>query len=328
MKFVLLPGIFTLLFISLACSGDRPTFFEDHMQVLPFERWEEDSRYLNLGGDGPVLLLGSTRVEYPYLLIDAEAYLRELKDAGGNFVSCDLGAYYRKVSSTPVWKTADADPAAIKRDSIFWVKLRDFVGSASRKGFLTEIWVDIDSLQRQPDLTELESFNDRARASLEGFTNVYHLVNASRTSTFGLRVNTAAELNRQALKGRSVLWLDESSSDEALTYTSTYTAIRAIRNIERDFKFWDLTPAPEIMVNPFDQTATPAKDKLGNYLIHIAHPTTVKIKLDTEDQKSIRVTVIGYLGTRRSEILHPPYGSEFEISTEDEQGAWLLMQRI
>lgn len=105
------------------------------------------------------------------------------------------------------------------------------------------------------------------------------------------------------------------------------SSIRTVRNIEQSIKFWDLNPAPEIILGETTPgLCYPAKDAEDNYLIYISGPGKVKVRLATEDQRRLRVTVIGYLGTRRSEILEPPYGPTFELTAEDDRGAWLLMK--
>ena len=98
--------------------------------------------------------------------------------------------------------------------------------------------------------------------------------------------------------------------------------------MERLTKFWDLTPAPEILLDGTTASATAAKDDRGNYVIHLAEPSRLRVKLATRGQPRLRFTVVGYLGTQRSEVLEPPYGSVFELSTEDERGAWLVLRRL
>ncbi|OAV45666.1 hypothetical protein [Lewinella sp. 4G2] len=138
-------------------------------------------------------------------------------------------------------------------------------------------------------------------------------------------VDGTAQFNRALLAGHAAVRHAREPIGSGLSGVAL-SSIRTIRSIERTFKLWNLTPAPEIIVGE-PGVAYPAKDSLNNYLVYLAGPGSVTVQLDTEDQRPIRVSVVGYLGTRRSELLTPPYGSTFTISTEDDRGAWLLMKK-
>ena len=96
--------------------------------------------------------------------------------------------------------------------------------------------------------------------------------------------------------------------------------------MERTLRFWDLEIGNDINRSGLTASVVAARDSANNYAIYLDGPRTVKVRLDTKRQVPLRVSVIGYLGTRRSEVLQPPYGSLFELSSEDERGAWLVIR--
>ena len=102
-------------------------------------------------------------------------------------------------------------------------------------------------------------------------------------------------------------------------------SIRGIRVVERHLKFRDLEPAPEIF-GKVETVATAGTDGKGNYLIYMPTAGSVEIFPAVEQHESIRVTVVGYLGTQRSEVLKPPYGDSFRLFTEEPRGGWMILK--
>lgn len=105
------------------------------------------------------------------------------------------------------------------------------------------------------------------------------------------------------------------------------THLRGIRVVERLIKFWDLKPTPEILLNANTSTFA-AGDGKGNYLIYLPGAGSVNLAPDWEEQLPVEVTVVGYLGTQRSELLKPPYGDSFRLYTEEAQGGWLVLRPV
>jgi len=54
----------------------------------------------------------------------------------------------------------------------------------------------------------------------------------------------------------------------------------------------------------------------------------VELQLDIHPQVPLRVTVIGYLGTQKSEILRPPYNSSFTLYTKEPRGGWMVIKPL
>jgi len=102
-------------------------------------------------------------------------------------------------------------------------------------------------------------------------------------------------------------------------------SLRGIRVVERHLKFWDLRPAPELLLEE-NSLATAAKDGKGNYLIYLPSAGGVTLSPDWTEQRPVKVTVVGYLGTQRSETLQPPYGDSFRMYTEEEKGGWMILE--
>ncbi len=101
-------------------------------------------------------------------------------------------------------------------------------------------------------------------------------------------------------------------------------SIRAIRTVERHLKFWDLKPAPEILIG---DNAYASSDGKGNYLFYMPTAGEINVRLPVEDQVPIRVVVVGYLGTQKSELLKPPYGDSFKLFTDEIRGGWMILKR-
>lgn len=105
-------------------------------------------------------------------------------------------------------------------------------------------------------------------------------------------------------------------------------AIRGIRIVERYLRFMDLEVDPNLLVGDRPPATLAARDSIGNYLIHIGGEGAVNVRFVDEAQVPRRVTVIGYLGTQRSEILLPPYGRTFTLISEEARGGWMLISPL
>jgi hypothetical protein len=102
-------------------------------------------------------------------------------------------------------------------------------------------------------------------------------------------------------------------------------SIRGIRVVERILDIRALEPAPEIF-GDVETVASAGTDGKGNYLIYMPTAGSVEIFPAVEEHSSVRVTVVGYLGTQRSEVLKPPYGDSFRLFTEEPRGGWMILK--
>jgi hypothetical protein len=102
-------------------------------------------------------------------------------------------------------------------------------------------------------------------------------------------------------------------------------SIRGIRVVELHLKFHELKPAPELLLED-DTEALAATDGNGNYLIYLPSAGQVNLSPDWNDQVPVKVTVVGYLGTQRTEVLEPPYGDSFRLHTKEEKGGWMILK--
>ena len=120
------------------------------------------------------------------------------------------------------------------------------------------------------------------------------------------------------------------SPAQALTSVTpaALNAIRGIRVVERHLRFSELEVDPELLVGDRPPATLAARDSSGNYLIHIGGEGAVNVRFADEAQVPRRVTVIGYLGTQRSEILRPPYGRTFTLVSEEARGGWMLISPL
>ncbi|TXF88597.1 hypothetical protein FUA23_14105 [Neolewinella aurantiaca] len=137
------------------------------------------------------------------------------------------------------------------------------------------------------------------------------------------RISVAA-FNQSILQGASVAFHRPKPNGNGLNGLAQ-ASIRGIRVVERHLKFHELRPAPGLLQE--DNTAAmAATDGEGSYLIYLPSAGQVNLSPDWEDQVPVKVTVVGYLGTQRSEILQPPYGDSFRLYTEEEKGGWMILK--
>jgi len=151
----------------------------------------------------------------------------------------------------------------------------------------------------------------------------------------GLRVNVnlgivpparinVARFNRRLISGEPVAYHRPKPNGNGMN-GSAQTSIRGARIVERHLNFWDLRPAPEILLDE-ESVASAATDGNGNYLMYLPGAGAVNLSPDWEEQVPVRVTVVGYLGTQKSELLQPPYGDSFQLFTEEAKGGWMILE--
>ena len=153
----------------------------------------------------------------------------------------------------------------------------------------------------------------------------------NRANKFGLVLDTLSQ--GSALAGVSAtvasfnLAILAGSPAQALSAVtpSALNAIRGIRVAERYLRIPDLRVDPGLLVGDRPPATMAARDTLGNYLIHIGGEGAVTVRFPDAAQVPRRVTVIGYLGTQRSEILRPPYDGTFTLTSREPRGGWMLI---
>ena len=102
-------------------------------------------------------------------------------------------------------------------------------------------------------------------------------------------------------------------------------AIRALLTVQSHLKLVDLQLDPSVVAGD-PGGALAASDEMGNYAIYSPTVGEVELLLDG-DQVARRVTVVGHLGTQRSETLMPPYDRQFTLLSDD-SGGWIIIKRI
>ncbi|MCP9235305.1 hypothetical protein [Lewinella sp. JB7] len=135
-----------------------------------------------------------------------------------------------------------------------------------------------------------------------------------------LLVSNIPEFNRRMLESGSGGIYGELSQ-------ARLNSIRAVRTVERYYDFTRLRRDDRLLGRANPSGAVAAADSLGNYLIYIPRSGKVTVRLPERDQVPRRVTVIGHLGTQRSEILRPPYDREFSLLSNDARGGWMVIKR-
>ncbi len=137
------------------------------------------------------------------------------------------------------------------------------------------------------------------------------------------RINVA-RFNERILGGAAIAFHRPKPNGNGMNGLAQ-ASIRGIRVVERHLKFHELKPAPELLLED-DTEATAATDGKGNYLIYLPSAGQVNLSPDWESQGPVDVTVVGYLGTQRTEVLQPPYGDSFTLSTKEEKGGWMILK--
>lgn len=137
------------------------------------------------------------------------------------------------------------------------------------------------------------------------------------------RVNVA-RFNESVLRGAAVAFHRPKPNGNGMNGLAQ-ASIRGLRVVERHLKFHELRPAPDLLLED-DTEATAATDGKGNYLIYLPAAGSVNLSPDWEAEVPVDVTVVGYLGTQRTEVLQPPYGDSFRLYTEEEKGGWMILK--
>ena len=105
-------------------------------------------------------------------------------------------------------------------------------------------------------------------------------------------------------------------------------SMRAVRTVERHLPFWNLKIDQTLLGRERPSGTVAAADSLDNYVIYIPDRGAVTINFRDSSQVARRVTVVGHLGTQRSEILQPPYDRSFTLMSNEERGGWLLIEKL
>ncbi len=137
------------------------------------------------------------------------------------------------------------------------------------------------------------------------------------------RINIA-RFNQSVLGGAAIAFHRPKPNGNGMNGLAQ-ASIRGVRVVERHLKFHELRPAPELLLED-DTEAMAATDGKGNYLIYLPSAGQVNLSPDWEMQEPVDVTVVGYLGTQRTEVLQPPYGDSFTLSTKEEKGGWMILK--
>ena len=317
----------TLLFTPFSCTGGLA---ESSTELLPvLTPWASDSSYWAVDGTNPLLLLGAG-ID-PLFRNNYAEILKQTQRAGGNYAECTLRPDPFGNRRPFVYDSLAGRFDLARVDSNYWTHVREVLSTAASEGIRINLLGgggEFFSAYGQPDSSQFRSaFTNESQRLTNAYSN---LLLASPAGLAARPQRPTAQRDwfaRRLLTGASAVDYPHPAG-QPTDFSRGLSAIRAARRVESLIKFWDLRPAPEILLDGNAPSTTAAADSLGNYVVHLARPMRVRIRLNTQEQVPIRFTVIGYLGTQRSEVLQPPYGSVFELSTEDERGAWLVMRRL
>jgi hypothetical protein len=398
MKYILLLIIPLTLF---SCGDGDNDDFEVPPALTPDQRlqpWPQNVNWWSWDGEKPILLLGGSNTEAPFLDRDWKQELNYLKKTGGNFVKTGLPAV--SASESPF---ALAGPGLgytlLGYDNNYWKKLDEYLSYALRLGIAVEIvvwdhegvnnsppdsllWTSPDAtpqafgllngqflagehpfFQTVPDamgyqpeydgmLTLQKSFIDQLLSISLAYRNIIYNVGVPKPTDipwmvywgkyieakaagggYSANINlgvaeptrvNVARFNQGLIAGDATAFHRPKPNGNGMN-GAAQTSIRGARVVERHLKFWNLRPAPEILLEE-ETIASAATDEKGNYLLYLPGPGSVNLSPDWDEQLPVRVTVVGYLGTQRSELLEPPYGDSFRLFTEEAKGGWMILE--
>ena len=138
------------------------------------------------------------------------------------------------------------------------------------------------------------------------------------------RINVAA-FNEAVLNGSPLAYHPARPFGNGMSGRAL-TSIRGVRVLQQHLDFTRLRPAPDLLAKNTGR-AQAATDGEGKYAVYL--PSSGDVHLSpawADEQPVVDVTVVGYLGTQRTEVLEPPYEETFRLYTEEEKGGWLLLE--
>ncbi|THH41392.1 hypothetical protein [Neolewinella litorea] len=148
------------------------------------------------------------------------------------------------------------------------------------------------------------------------------IVDTLKADAMAVTVQSVASFNRELLDGNGRVAYP-SFSQRALN------GLRAVRTVEQKVSFSALRRSNDILGPDNPTGATAAADTSGNFLIYVPTAGRVTFSLpDGRQQPVRRVTVVGHLGTQRSEILRPPYDRRFTLTSNEAKGGWMVIERL
>ncbi len=356
-RLLLLPLIFLFSCTDLAQQKALPTGFRLQPSLLYPDYWSWD-------GKDPILLLGAGGVPNAYMDPEFDRKLNILAENGGNFttIQYDIGkqgavsdSLLRYLAAAGSYEIAvelqlsenpKKEPGQLSaQGNHFKSLIRQTQGfknimfslspALAAGGFIEELkrqrpdaLVDGIDYQNVP-LEQEQQPAYQHWEQLEGILstrsrNVPHHV--SRVLNFGeIAAEGIAAFNRSVLAGAAVVRHAPRPSGDGFSGASL-AGIRAIRTVAQHFDFWTLEHAPEILPTAASNTAYAFTDGFDGFLIYLPTAGAVDLKLDIREQVPMRVSVVGYLGSQKSEILKPPYNDSFTLYTEEPRGGWMLIK--
>lgn len=319
--------------------------------------------YWSWDGKDPVLLLGAGGATDAFLDPDYKQKLNILDNNGGNYVSImfhldlheskedSLIAYLQAaeakgiVVNLHIWGSYTKDSS---HSSKIGVRARELLYSTQRFNNLIYSLDIQDSKARKiavkglpsKAIVDYQSFEPPLDKQQKGAEHWQQLIDlfAEREAPLpyqftGVRIFGQDEaegigaFNRCVLAGAAVV-RHQARPQGAGFSGPALASIRAIRTIEHHFKIWDLKPAPQITPTADPNEAYPMTDGNNGYLIYLPTAGSVFLQLDIEEQIPLKVSVVGYLGTQKSETLNPPYDTGFTLYTEEPRGGWMIIKPV
>lgn len=284
-----------LLPLIVAC-GDYEPVDRSVTNSLPIVPWHKDSTVFSWGGKEPILLLGAGNAADAFLDPDYEQKLKLLAGAGGNLVSISLDA-----------------------ERVVQENYRDSVVS----------YLNICRAERVAVRFHLSGDFTTYRNEVMNLLQPYRDITLSQSSRFPLPDDaySALDFNKAVLNGTDAI--RHAPRPYGLGFSGAALAsIRAIRTIEQHVKFWNLRPAPEILSGTGESEAIAATNGENTFVIYLPTAGEVKLSLGLDPQIPLRVIVVGYLGTQKSEVLQPPYDETFSLYTEEPRGGWMVIKPL
>jgi len=338
------PLLAVLCLTILACSHTE----DDSSPLLneQIQPWADNPDYWAWGTTEPTLLLGLLVPGNEFLDPLFEQPLASLAAAGGNYLHLIISPLPHQGLAPFLPNTSDLNPA-------YWERLEGLVAKAAKRKVVVQL--QLPTLVDTRDVAGTKRYLDQVLNATAAYGNVLYQIGdpdmppateayyrsylrqQAGTNGDSIYLTThnplydgigdVQELNRAVINGQTVVGVLPRSASR-VSYGQLYSAIRAIRTIERQVHLRDFHPAPQY-IDDAVPTAYAARDSIrGSLLVYLPSAGEVTISHGFDPQVALRFTRVGYLGTKRSERLEPPYSASFRMFTEEERGGWMLLESL
>lgn len=349
---------FMMAFLTFGCTPNDQAEPPYPNQYGNIEVWDQNPDFYAWGGKDPVLLLGADGQNWDFNQDDLELRLGRLVAAGGNLVKFPIHLRNPRV---PGQDSTKVDSEHRVR-SLKWFyghsSIRKALDATDRRGVVLDLEITHGAEHPLDTVTQrkLKVVIDTLRAAIGPHRNVILTSDLPEIKVLAneLDIPSAEPVRRGDVRQKTWAargWGPEHTYKLALlegrggVHFNTHplrpsqqptaptglalTTIRSVRSAEQLIEFWKLKPDSSLLVaRPGGAPARAARTDAGDVLVYMGGAGSVTLRIPSDGTVPYDVTVIGYLGTKRSERLEPPYDTTFTLRSNEERGGWLLLKTV